>query len=157
MEYTLKDRIILGGISGALGVLIRDLWSYFAREIGLAKFYVWQRSADLFINGPELQSFLGNMVGFLADAIFGALLGVIFVYFLKGTTHKNILIKGWGFGIAAWLFLFAMLVGNLPGTQTTMPKDALSSFSAFIGHSIWGIITGLSAKKLLKRYGFLDV
>jgi uncharacterized membrane protein YagU involved in acid resistance len=152
LEYTLKDRVILGGISGALGVLIRDMWSYFAKEIGLAKFYVWQRSADLFIDGKELRSFFGNLVGVLADTIFGALLGITFVYFLKWTNHKNIVIKGWGFGIAAWLFLFAMLVGSLPGTQTTIPKDALSNFSAFIGHSIWGISTGLLAKILLTKF-----
>jgi uncharacterized membrane protein YagU involved in acid resistance len=156
LEYTFKDRVLLGGIAGALGLLTRDVWSFFAKKIGIAKFYVWQRSADLFVEGKELKSFVGNLVGFLADIIFGAILGIAFVYFLKFTSHKNIIIKGLGFGIFAWLFLFGILLGNLPGAQQTVPKEALGNFSAFIGHSIYGISLGIYTKILLNKYDLLS-
>lgn len=152
----MKDRILLGGIAGALGVIIRDVYSFFAKLAGLAKFYIWQRSADLFIEGKEVKAFFGNAVGFLADIVFGAILGIVFVYFLKFTNHKNIIIKGWGCGIFAWLFLFGILLANLPFARETLPKDALSNFSAFIGHSIWGISTGIFTKVLLNKYDLLS-
>jgi uncharacterized membrane protein YagU involved in acid resistance len=156
LEYTLKDRILLGGIAGALGVLTRDVYSFFAKQVGLAKFYIWQRSADLFIEGKDIKTFFGNIVGILADIVFGAILGIIFIYFIKLTNHKNIIIKGWGYGMIAWLFLFGILLTNLPGAQETIPKDALSNFSAFIGHSIWGISMGIFTKILLNKYNLLS-
>lgn len=156
LKYTFKDRVILGGIAGTLAIITRDVWSFLSKMIGFAKFYVWQRSADLFIeDGKALKSFIGNMVGFLADMVFGAMLGILFVYLLKATNQKSIIIKGWIFGIIAWLFLFGMLVGNLPGSQSTAPKDALSNISAFIGHSIYGISLGIYAQFLLKKFQFL--
>jgi uncharacterized membrane protein YagU involved in acid resistance len=99
---------------------------------------------------------IGITVGILADIIFGAVLGIIFVYFLKFTNHQNIIIKGWGFGVFAWLFFFGILMSNLPGAQGTIPVDALAHFSVFIGHSIYGIMMGFSAKVLLDRYNLVS-
>lgn len=152
----LRDLVLLGGIAGVLGHLARDIWSYFAKQLGLAKFYIWQRTADLFIDGKEIHSFFGTLVGILGDIVFGAVLGVTFVYFLKFTNAKNIIIKGWGMGMASWLLLYAILLGTLPGSQGTAPKDALSNVSAFIGHSIFGITLGIFVQILLKRFGLLN-
>ncbi len=153
--YTLKDRVILGGISGIAGLLMRDLYCFFARGIGFAKYYCWNISADLFMNGKEVITFLGTVVGFLADIVFGAILGVTFVYLLKITNSKNIIIKGWGFGVVIWLFLFGILIHSLPGVQTTMPQDAMSNFSAFFGHSIFGITIGILIQTLFAKFGLL--
>jgi len=153
--YTLKDRVLIGWISGALGLLTRNVYSYFAKLIGLAKFYIWQLSADLFMDQKYIKSFWGNTVGFLADIVFGGLLGIVFIYFLKYTNSKNIVIKGWWYGIAAWLFLFGMMLHNLPQMQTA-PKEALGNFSAFIGHSIYGISMGIYVKILMKKNNLLN-
>ena len=34
-------------LSGIVGVLARDTWSFFAKQVGLAKFYIWQVDASL--------------------------------------------------------------------------------------------------------------
>jgi hypothetical protein len=147
---------MIGGISGALGLLARDLWSFLAKSVlKIAKFYVWNISADLFMRGKDTHTVLGYVIGFLADIIFGAMLGIIFVYFLKYTSTKNIIIKGWGFGIVAWVLLFGMLIHTLP-TVETAPREALGNFSSFIGHSIFGISLGIFAKILLKKFNLLS-
>lgn len=155
MSSVLKDRVLLGGIAGALGLLTRDLYSFFAKSIGLARFYVWNISADLFMEKQYVHSFFGNVVGILADIVFGAVIGIFFVYFIRYTNPKNFLIKGWGAGMAAWLLLFGILLHTLPGSATTAPKDALSNLSAFIGHSIFGISMAVYAQFLLGKYGLL--
>jgi uncharacterized membrane protein YagU involved in acid resistance len=155
LSFTFKDRVTLGGIAGALGLLTRDVYSLFAKITGLAKFYVWNISADLFMKGKDTHTFFGHLVGFLADIAMGSILGIIFVYFLKFTSHKNTIIKGWGVGLAAWLLLFGIMVHNLPSVEAA-PKDALSNFSAFIGHSIFGISMGIYAQTLLKKFGLLE-
>lgn len=153
--YTFKDRVVIGWVSGASGLLTRNVWSFFAKQVGLAKFYIWQISADLFMDQKFVKTFWGNAVGFLADIVFGGLLGVAFVYFLKYTNIKNIVIKGWGYGMAAWLFLFGIMLHNLPQMQMA-PREALGNFSAFIGHSIYGISMGIFVQILLKKYNLLS-
>lgn len=153
--YTLKDRVILGGISGVLGLLMRDLYCFFARRIGFTTYYCWNISADLFMEGKDVKTLLGTVIGFLADIVFGSILGITFVYLLKITNSKNMIIKGWGFGVAIWLFLFGILIHNLPGTQTTAPQDAMSNFAAFLGHSIFGITMGVTVQKLFRKFGLI--
>lgn len=146
-----QDIVLLGGVAGAMGLLTRDIYSFFAKLIGLSKFYVWNISAGLFMEQKYVKTFFGNVVGFLSDIVFGALMGIVFIYFLKFTNSKNFLIKAWGFGMAAWLLLFGILFHNLPGSQAMAPKDAISNISAFVGHSIFGISMGIYAQILLKR------
>lgn len=154
LRYTLKDRVLLGWIAGALGVITRDAWSFLAKTLGLAKFQVWEISASLFIAGKEAHTFFAHIIGITADLIFGGILGIGFIYFIKYTSSKNMIIKGWGVGMTAWLFLFGIMFHNLPSVEM-IPHDALSNLSAFIGHSIFGISMGIFAKVLLKKYDLL--
>lgn len=156
MSSILKDRVLIGGIAGALGILTRDLYSFFAKHIGFAKFYIWGMTADLFMEKQFVENFWGHVVGLLGDIIFGAAIGIVFVYFIKYTNTKNFIIKGWGMGMAAWLLLFGILLHTLPGSHTSAPKDTLSNFSAFIGHTIFGISMGIYAQVLLRKYGLLE-
>jgi uncharacterized membrane protein YagU involved in acid resistance len=152
----LKDRVLIGSIAGALGLLTRDVYSFFAKQIGFAKFYVWGITADLFMEKKFVQSFFGYVVGFLGDIVFGATIGIVFLYFIKYTNTKNFLIKSWGIGMAAWLLLFGILLHTLPGSETSAPKDALSNFSAFFGHSVFGLSMGIYAQIMLKKYDLLQ-
>ncbi len=156
MSSTLKDRVLLGGIAGILAIITRDIYSLLAKYIGLAKFYVWSITADLFMDKKYVASFLGHIVGILGDIAFGMMVGVVFDYFIKRTNTKNFLIKSWGMGMAYWLLLFGILLHTLPGSHTTVPEDALSNFSAFIGHSIFGISLGIYAQILLKKFGLFE-
>lgn len=151
-----NDRVLIGGIAGALGFLTRDVYNFFAKLIGFAKFYVWQITANVFMDKKEVSTFFGNVVGILGDIAFGSAVGVFFVYFVKSTNTKNFLIKGWGVGLATWLLIYAILLRALPSSAASAPKDALSNISAFIGHSILGISMGVYAQILLKKYGLFE-
>jgi hypothetical protein len=147
---TNEDHFLLWVISGVIGVLSRDIWSTFAKWIGMAKFYVWNIGADVFIEPNQVQTFLGTIVGFLTDFVTGSFLGVIFGLFIQWKGSKYYLIKGTGLGLIAWLFLFGILFHTLPQTQTIAPKDVLSTISAFIGHSIFGFSMAFAYGKLAK-------
>ena len=83
----------------------------------------------------------------------GALLGVLFVHFLRWTGGKNPLIKGVGLGIGAWLFLFGIMFHNLPHTAGAAPKDVMSNLSGLIGHALFGFALGYFTSKLLPLLG----
>jgi len=150
---TLKDRTTLGIMAGAGGVLVRDLYSLFARAIGFAKFYVWNISADLFVREKEIVTAAGIVLGLLADLAMGGLIGVTFIHFLRWTRGRNPILKGIGFGIAAWLLLYGIIFHNLPQTITRAPEDAFSNLSAFVGHSLFGLSLGFCAGRLLDYTG----
>lgn len=154
MIINFDDRVVLGAIAGIVGVLTRDIYSFFAKAIGLAKFTVWNIAAALFMRMDQVKTPVGNIVGILADTVMGAIIGVLFVYFLKCTNTKNIILKGWGIGLAAWLLLFGVIYHTLPFGVEAAPKDALSNLSAFLGHSILGFGLGITADLLLKKYEY---
>jgi hypothetical protein len=146
-----KDQFTLWALSGIIGVVVRDTYSLFARLIGLAKFYIWQQAASIFTAQSQLNTIWGNTVGFLADILIGASFGVCTGLLLKWQGTKNYILKGWGVGGMAWLFLYGLVYHNLPYTTKTAPAEALSNLSAFIGHSIFGITTAVVYVKWLGK------
>lgn len=144
-------------IAGLTGVIVRDIYSYFAKEIGLAKFYIWNIGASLLVKIPEIKTVWGTALGLLVDLITGALLGILFGLLIRWSGSKNYIIKGWGVGLIAWLFLYGIVYHNLPYTKPSAPSDALSNISAFIGHSIFGITMALVYIKIFsKRFADAD-
>lgn len=145
-----EDHFYLWVISGIIGVLIRDIYSFLAKLVGLAKFFIWNVGADLFVHGKEVQSFLGTILGFLTDAVVGGMLGVAIGLLIEWRGFKHYLLKGMGVGLLAWLFFFGILFHSLPHTKDTAPHNALSNISAFIGHSIFGMATAWAYVKMVK-------
>ncbi|MGE5528562.1 MAG: hypothetical protein ACM3X6_05405 [Patescibacteria group bacterium] len=148
---TIRDRTTLGALAGAGAILVRDAYSFLAKQIGFARFYVWGIAADLFLQGKAVQSAMGTVLGFLADLCTGALIGVVYAHFLRHAGGRNPVLKGLGFGLAAWLLLFGIIFHNLSHTMATAPKDPASNLSAFAGHSIFGLVLGYLWSKLLQR------
>jgi hypothetical protein len=144
------DHFLIWVFSGIIGVLSRDIWSLLAKWIDLAKFNVWNIGADVFVEPYQVQTVLGTIVGFLTDFVTGGFLGVIFGLFIEWRGPKHYLLKGVGLGLLAWLFLFGIVFHTLPHTQTTAPKDALSTISAFIGHSVFGFSMAYAYGRLAK-------
>lgn len=138
-------------VSGIIGAYTRDLYSFFAKEIGLAKFYIWRVGASLLIPKAQTETFWGNILGFLVDAVVGGLFGVIIGLLLEWRGTRNYIIKGMGVGLLAWMFFYGILFHNLPFTLTSAPNDPLSNISAFIGHSIFGIAAVMVYVKFLSR------
>ena len=151
---TIRDRSVIGALAGTAAILTRDIYSFLTKAVGFAKFYVWSIAADLFVSPKEVRTAMGTILGILADAALGGLLGVLFVHFLHRTGGKSPLAKGLGVGLGAWLFLFGVMLHNLPQTEGAAPADALSNLSAFIGHCLFGLALAYYTGKLLR---FLDV
>lgn len=138
-----RDPFVMWIISGIIGVIVRDVYSLLAKIIGLAKFFIWNVGAALFVKVSEIKTFQGTVLGLLTDLVVGGMLGVVIGLLLEWRGTKNYIIKGWGVGLLAWLFFYGLLFHNIPHTMAQAPDDAMSNLSAFIGHSIYGIITSI--------------
>lgn len=142
-----NDNFALWAIAGTIGVIIRDGYSFVAKQVGFADFYIWKVGADIFLEGSEMNLLTGTILGFLNDLVIGGMLGIFMGLLFEWRGLKHYLIKGMGIGLMAWIFFFGILFHNLPN-MTTAPKSGLSSISAFIGHSIFGFVTAW----IIKRY-----
>ncbi|KUO53119.1 MAG: hypothetical protein APF76_03510 [Desulfitibacter sp. BRH_c19] len=152
-----KDVFILWVIAGITGVIARDIYSVFAKMIGFADFYIWSVGAALMIEQKQIQTISGTIVGLLIDIVVGAMFGVIIGLLIERRGKSGYIIKGWGVGLAAWMFFYGILYHNLPFTTGSAPSDPLSNLSAFIGHSIFGIVgavvyVNILGKKFAETY-----
>ena len=134
-------------------MIVRDVFNLLVVQLGFGKTYIWNIASDIFNHGPEVYSPMGHVVGFLADFVIGGMIGVAIGLVIHWTGTRFCLLKGLGVGLAIWVFFFGVLQHNLPGTTPTAPKDALSNFSASIGHGILGIVTAWTILKLTENTG----
>ncbi len=146
------DPFTLWSISGCIGVAIRDLYDLVMAffQHGHGKNMIWNIAADIFLKPAEIHSVWGNVLGLLADLVIGGILGAIIGLTIKLTGPKNYWLKGWAIGLVAWLLFFGVLLHNLPHIEKTAPEDAIANILAFIGHSIFGLITAWVYIRLAK-------
>jgi hypothetical protein len=136
-----KDEFTIWMISGVIGAAVRDGVDFISLIVFHSKNVIWNIAADVFINTAQVHTPLGNVLGLLGDLTIGGMLGIVVGLTLKWTSPKNYLLKGWGLGLAAWFLFFGVLLHNLPHSQGSAPVDPLVNIVAFLGHSIFGIVT----------------
>ena len=106
-------------ISGIIGVIIRDIYSTFAKLIGLSKIFIWDVGADLFVTGKEVHGVFAEILGFSTDFVVGGMLGVIIGLLLEWRGQKYYLLKGCIVGL-----LLGFSFSGLPFTiSRKLPKQ----------------------------------
>ena len=143
-----QDIFTLWVISGIVGVVIRDFYSFLAKSFGLTKYFIWTVGADIFIESKEFNTLQGHLIGFISDLVIGGTLGVLIGLALKWFGPKNYWLKGLGVGLFAWLAFFGVLLQNLPHMSVLSNVPATTEINAFVEHAIFGLVTAWTYLKL---------
>ncbi len=147
------DPFALWVVSGIIAVIVRDTYSFFAKLVGFADFYIWNVGSSLLVNKPDIETFWGTVAGLLVDLTVGGMFGIIMGLLIEWRGQQHYMLKGLGVGLFAWLCFYGILYHNLPFTTGYAPAKPLSNISAFIGHSIFGITMALVyVKYFYKKY-----
>ncbi len=65
-----------------------------------SKFFIWSVGADLFLEKQsDISSFQGYVLGFMTDAVMGAMLGITVGLLIEWRGPQNWLLKGLGVGL----------------------------------------------------------
>jgi hypothetical protein len=142
----IKDRILLGLISGLIGNIPKSLINEILFRKGTESKRYGNIVSGLFLSNLETQRKSGVIFGTVGDFVIASILGVPLVYLLSYTGKD----KSWLKGILVAILGFGTFRGIMSkmGNFLSYPKDtqtnALMSMSSFL----WGITTALTALKL---------
>lgn len=128
--------------------MIMDILQFPIWKLKIVKHPLSHYAASIFLDTQNLHhTVLGSITSFLADYIYSAFLGILFVYFIYLTGKNFIVIKGIIFGALIWLFSFGGLRSlSMVKLQEVMPADVLYYL---LLHLLFGIALGI----ITKRYG----
>ncbi|MGE5529536.1 MAG: hypothetical protein ACM3X6_10405 [Patescibacteria group bacterium] len=136
-----EDRVIHGAAVGLAAGLFKNLLNLLLQRLGLIVNPICHYAAGMFLPRSEVCTPAGIAVGWLADLILSAILGIFFLYYLAGTGSRCPVIKGAIFGAAGWFALY----GGLTKLGITCVRDdrAVYSLIQFALHVIFGLSLGL--------------
>ncbi|MEW6182574.1 MAG: hypothetical protein AB1500_05270 [Bacillota bacterium] len=142
----IKDRLILGAVTGLLGNIPK------LALIAIAKRFNWAimdgpgKAAGMLVPAHRIATPQGRLVGYLADATIAALLGVTTVYVLSATGKDRAVLKGALGGQAGWTGLYGVLTTmGATKVQAIGPRTVLAEF---VAHTVFGAVAGWAAVKL---------
>ena len=129
----------------AMGLFQFPLW-----KLGIIKHPLAHYAASMFMNPLTIHhTITGSVVGSVANYIYGAFWGIIFVYSVYFTGKRYLIIKGFIFGAFLWLISFGGL-RSLPivKLREVMPENVL--YYLFF-HLVFGLALGLLVKEFGER------
>lgn len=133
----LRDRLMKGFLAGVTGGVIMNIFDFSAFYLKLEELRFLDWAAIVFTDSMP-HGFAETAFALLVQIVFSGMLGIFFAYTIPKLTSRNLLLKGWLFGIAVWFVLYGLLLlFEIPGI---IPFNFKTSISDFVIASIFGIV-----------------
>lgn len=141
----IKDRLLLGIVSGLIGAIPGRLLNTAEYRKGLVDMKYGQMAANLFTNKALINTPHGKILGSLANELLTTTTGTAITYVLSATGRDHRTLKGMSVGILYW-FLLNGLGTKL--TATTNKSKPISHIYGLFDHLLFGAITAEIATRL---------
>ncbi|OWZ83021.1 hypothetical protein [Natranaerobius trueperi] len=141
----IKDRIILGVVSGIIGGIPGALFNSFEYKKGLVDVKYGQMAASLFTTKDRVNTFSGRTLGKLANFILTSTLGTAITYTLSTTGRDYAITKGMGIASLYWYLLFGVSPRLIVPAKS---KKASSNLLSLVDHLVFGAFTSVLITKL---------
>lgn len=145
----MRDRAILGGISGIVGSVFCALYEVIAESLKITDRSFLDYTATLVAN-KVYPGTLGFIVAFFSQTAVGILFGVVFVYLTKIISSRYYLLKGLGYGFTLWFLLSGFgITFKLPTIMDIPPTVSLFDLTNSL---LYGLITAYFIKILSHKF-----
>lgn len=134
----IKDRFILGVISGLGGNLAKMAVECFFRKTGFSTGSSRKTAAGIFLKKSDMDTTYGKVVGVITDNMIAAGLGVTCSYWLTLMGKDYYLLKGAGLGAAEWASLYGVL--SKLGATSIYPVKPTDALAAYLSHLAYGAV-----------------
>jgi len=139
LNVKIKDRITLGIISGIIGNIAKNLTFKGLSKTGLRDDDIHAKAAGIFMSRRKAKTEAGKGIGILTDFCIACKLGILLVYLLSATGKDHPYLKGASLGQSAWVMMYGVL-SSLGGSRSH-PVSPRTSFSNFLAHTVYGVVT----------------
>lgn len=149
----IADRFVLGIIAGLGGNMAKKVVEKFFNQIGFSQGNGTKTAAGIFLKRSDITTPYGKVVGFVADNMIAAGLGVTCSYWLTLMGKDKYILKGAGLGVAEWASLYGVL--SKLGATSIYPVKPQDAIATFVSHLAFGatkitITTLLGDERLFK-------
>lgn len=141
----IRDRILLGAISGILGSIPGRLINAAEYRSGLVNARYAHMAASLIVGKKKAYTPEGEFLGAVLNQLLVATTGVAATYVLSLTGRDHAVLKGVGVTTFYWLMLYSLSSRLRDTTSSGDPAEAVLSLT---DHFFFGAATGLIAAKL---------
>lgn len=147
----LENKMMVGILVGLLADAVKLTFNYISFRLNFTSVVFWQLIAALFLDGEDVFTPMGLLIGATADIIVASFLGVVFIYIIYFTGKENLWIKGLGFAMLGWVSMLGVILHQL--IKNTIPPDPAGILVTIGAHFLYGLalaaFTKLLAGKLI--------
>ena len=134
----LRDRLLFGALAGVVANFIMDLLEFPLWKLDAIQYTLGHYAASLFMGAETTHhTLIGSVASFLADNIYSAVLGVIFLYLLLSTGQRFLLVKGLIYGAFLWLFSYGGMRSLSVVQLRNVPTESWDIIIQFLLHRVW--------------------
>lgn len=141
-----RDKLIFGALAGVAADLVMGVPELILWKQKVLSHPLFHYAGSLFLPLDVLHgNYLAQLMGFLASKVYGAFLGVIFIYLLVHTGYRYPRAKGLLYGSFLWLASYCGLA-TLPIVKLSVhPPTPLETLLFFFLHLLYGFVLGMLA------------
>jgi hypothetical protein len=150
VKFKIKDKLILGNISGIFSFSMVNVIDYISIRLHLNQWHIWQLSASLFFPKKELTSIPAITIGGVTHLTLACMIGVIIFFTLYYTGRTFYIIKGIGVTLLAWVMIYGGLL-CLKITSITQPLGAQTNMIHMFFHILVGSLNAFMIIKLADK------
>lgn len=145
-----KDSIVFGAVAGFLGNIAKELIVWPMHFLGYVRYTFVHIAAGYFVPAEFIDNPVSLTIGFIADWVMAALIGILMLQLVRRTGHDYVLFKAIGFSAAVYLFLYGALMA-LDVTRASL-LTPLPNLLLFFPHIALGAASGW----FIERFDSID-
>lgn len=142
----ITDRFWLGVIAGLGGNIAKMAVERCFNKTSFSKTNGFTIAAGIFLKKSDISTPYGKAVGYIADNMIAAGLGLTCVYWLTLMGRDKYLLKGAALGAAEWTALYGVF--SRLGATAIFPVKPQDAFATFISHLAFGATKMVIASNL---------
>lgn len=140
---------MIGFIAGTIAGFVADSANFILTKVMKVGRIGYEDFASVLVFGQTPATIGQSIFAHIVQLFFSAILGVLFVYWIKRVTEKFLLFKGITFGLFVWFFAFS--VSQLYKLQCLYKFDLGTVIVNYIAAIIYGVTLGILLRWLYKE------
>ncbi|AFM39732.1 hypothetical protein Desaci_0671 [Desulfosporosinus acidiphilus SJ4] len=145
LMFKIKDRIVVGAISGILSASVGRTANKVNYALGLTDIRYNPMAANLFLPKKVIQSRQGVLLGLVVNNIGVAANGIALTYLLSATGKDYKLLKGLGAGAFSWIMVDGFIGSQLLKIKSSKP---FAPTMRLLEHLLYGALCSTLITKL---------